>query len=203
MTTGSLRLALGVGALAVLWVLVYWWTPTEPKPSIAFQSPPVESPEPVVEAPPPPADEPKSEPERPAVVPPTFYEHTVERGDTAQSIAKKYYGTSEHWQAVMRANPKTDFQHLRAGLVVRVPVDPKNVQGVGAPDTPREESPHGIEYVVEKGDTLTGLAFRFYGRASVYQWIIDANKEALGPDGSKLKAGMKIVIPPAPDGAGR
>lgn len=204
MTQGSFRLALGVAALAALWIVVYWWTPAVPRPSIAFQPSPAPAP-PVVEptqseAPPTPDAKP-----RPGVQPPSFYQHTVERDDNAQKISQRYYGTTSHWQAVMRANPKTDFQHLRKGMIVRVPVDPKNIQGI-AGESPKPDAPvqaSGVEYVVEKGDTLTGLAFRFYGRASVYQWIIDANSDLLGADGTKIRPGMKIIIPPAPEGTER
>ncbi|MBL8746691.1 MAG: LysM peptidoglycan-binding domain-containing protein [Phycisphaerae bacterium] len=199
MTQGSFRLALAVAALAALWVVVYWWTPAAPRPTIAFQP----SPAPPAAEPAPPEPSPRAtSPTRPAVQPPSFYQHTVARDDTAQSISKRYYGTTAHWQAVMRANPKTDFQNLRAGLTIRVPVDPKNIQGRPEPADPEPPATSaGVEYVVERGDTLSGLAFRFYGRASVYKWIIEANEEQLGADGSRLRAGMKIIIPPAREGA--
>lgn len=202
MTQGSFRLALGVAALAALWIVVYWWTPTAPRPSIAFQSSP--SPAPPIEEPSrsdePPA--PKARP-RPAVTPPSFYQHVVARGDSAPSISKRYYGTAAHAKAVMRANPKTDFENLRVGMTIRVPVDTKNIQGIANNTPPKPDAPVkpvGTEYTVETGDTLTGIAFRFYGRASVYQWIIDANTDQLGADGTKLRAGMKVIIPPAPEG---
>lgn len=211
MTQGSFRLALGVAALAAIWIIVYWWTPSAPRPSIAFQPPP-QLPNTILDPQPSPADpahadEPAPSKPKPGVTPPTFYQHKVARDDTAQSISKRYYGTSAQWQAVMRANPKTDFQHLRIGMTIRVPVDPKNIQGLADKPAPTDSdstpATPGIDYVVEKGDTLTGLAFRFYGRASVYQWIIDANSEQLGADGSKIQPGMKIIIPPAPEGASR
>lgn len=203
MTQGSFRLALGVAALAALWIVVYWWTPAAPRPSIAFQPSPSPAPpstEPIRNEEPP-ARIPIAEP-RPAVTPPSFYQHVVARGDSATSISRSYYGTTAHAQAVMRANPKTDFQHLRKGMTIRVPVDPKNIQGIAdlspTPDRPAQST--GTEYTVEKGDTLTALALRFYGRATVYQWIIDANADQLGADGSRLRAGIKINIPPAPEG---
>jgi nucleoid-associated protein YgaU len=218
LTHGSLRLAAGVAALAALWVAVYWWAPGGPERTIAFQPPPEDpSPAPITFAPVEPAARPNPveapEPTRPSsgVEPPSFFQHTVARGDSAQSISKKYYGTEAHWRAVMHANPKTDFQHLRKGLVVRVPVDPKNVQGkpATAAETPKASSPtdaevaRGFEYVVEKGDTLSGLAFRFYGKASRWPAIAEANRELMGEDGSKFRAGMTIIIPPSPDDQSR
>lgn len=201
---GSTRLAIGVAALALLWVIVYWWTPAgSPRPSIAFQNPPSppEEQEMTTSAAPPAL----TTPARPAgaIIPPTFYQHTVVRGDTAETISRQYYGTARHWRAVMHANPKTDFQHLRPGLVVRVPVDPANIQGKPATEsaatTGGAEPVRGFEYVVQKGDTLSELAQRFYGRATAWGWIVDANRQSLGDDGRKLRAGMTIIIPPAPE----
>ncbi len=49
-------------------------------------------------------------------------------------------------------------------------------------------------YTIQPGDTLSGISQRFYGKASEYTKIIDANKEAI-PDADKIRAGQTIVIP--------
>lgn len=228
MSQGSWRVACGLGALVLLWVIVYWWTPA-PSRSIAFEAPrefeEAAAREATAREPQPPLEVevatsstrssssvPTDTPTRSGVEPPSFYMHTVVKGDSALSIAKKYYGSGDQWQAVMHANPKTDFQHLRAGMRVRVPVDPRNVQGRARPGQSEakestERAPRGpadgktasgVTYQVVSGDTLTGLAHRFYGRAALWRIIVDANREALGEDGSRLRAGMTIVIPPTP-----
>jgi len=52
----------------------------------------------------------------------------------------------------------------------------------------------GRTYVVQKGDTLYGIARKFYGDQSKWKVIYNANRGQLkSPD--KLKAGMKLVIP--------
>ncbi len=49
-------------------------------------------------------------------------------------------------------------------------------------------------YTIQPGDTLSGISQRFYGKASEYTKIIEANKEAI-PDADKIRAGQTIVIP--------
>lgn len=49
-------------------------------------------------------------------------------------------------------------------------------------------------YVIEEGDTLSALAKRFYGDASQYPRIFEANREVIKhPD--KIFVGQKILIP--------
>ena len=49
-------------------------------------------------------------------------------------------------------------------------------------------------YTIQPGDTLSGISQRFYGKASEYSKILDANKGTI-PDADKIKAGQTIVIP--------
>lgn len=222
MANASTRLALAVLALAVIWVIAYWRTEAPaPKPSVAFGEPPVAAVEPVTEAPPafeelplplptpaapvesPPAQETPPADPAPAgpTVPPRFREHTVQRGDTAESLSRQYYGTPSRWDAVMRANPRIDFHRLRAGTVIKIAVDPDNIQGVPAPTTAESpatptEPPPPIEYRVRSGDTLSGIAKAVYGDSSLWTIIRDANLEKVGRDGTRLRAGTTIIIPP-------
>ena len=49
-------------------------------------------------------------------------------------------------------------------------------------------------YVVEEGDTLYGIAKRFYGSIQVWKMIREANKAIISSD-NRLKAGDTIVLP--------
>jgi LysM repeat protein len=49
-------------------------------------------------------------------------------------------------------------------------------------------------YTVQKGDTLTKIAQKFYGSQKRWKRIIEANKDKLGSN-QTLKAGMTLVIP--------
>lgn len=54
----------------------------------------------------------------------------------------------------------------------------------------------GRIYTVQAGDTLSSLAVRFYGDATQWQRIYEANRDQLtSPEG--LRVGMRIRIPPA------
>lgn len=49
-------------------------------------------------------------------------------------------------------------------------------------------------YVVEPGDTLASIAYRFYGQTSARHQIFEANKDRINASG-KLKAGIALVLP--------
>lgn len=53
---------------------------------------------------------------------------------------------------------------------------------------------HPKTYVVEEGDTLFGVAKRFYGSVQAWKRIRDANKAVISSD-NRLKAGDTIVLP--------
>ncbi len=60
---------------------------------------------------------------------------------------------------------------------------------------PVEEEKEKIEiYEIVSGDTLGGIAKKFYGKASLYTRIHAANKELI-PDPNKIYPGQKIKIP--------
>jgi nucleoid-associated protein YgaU len=145
----------------------------------------------------------------PVRVAPQFKEYIVERGDTIGSIARKVYGDEGLAVVVAQANPLTDPARLKAGQRLRVPVDPNNIQGrlmdpVTGEFLPVEEDralPGRItEYVVERNDTLGGIAKALYGRATLWPLILDANSHVIKrPD--DIRPGMRLIIPPAPQGA--
>lgn len=77
--------------------------------------------------------------------------------------------------------------------------DVKGVSRIVADDLrfpePVEEEKEKIEiYEIVSGDTLGGIAKRFYGKASLYTRIHAANKELI-PDPNKIYPGQKIKIP--------
>ena len=84
-------------------------------------------------------------------------------------------------------------------LAILIAGDVKGVEKVIADDLtfpePKEEEKEKIEiYEIVSGDTLGGIAKRFYGKASLYTRIHEANKELI-PDPNKIYPGQKIKIP--------
>ena len=78
-----------------------------------------------------------------------------------------------------------------------------NVQGVAkvvandlrAPEPPPEEEPSKDQfYEIVSGDTLGGVAKKFYGKSSAYMKIFEANKDIIS-DPNKIYPGQKIRIP--------
>jgi LysM repeat protein len=63
---------------------------------------------------------------------------------------------------------------------------------------PKEPAPEpaGEIYEIQKGDTLSGIAKRYYGNAMKYTKIFEANKGVID-DPDKIYPGQKIRIPPA------
>jgi nucleoid-associated protein YgaU len=55
-------------------------------------------------------------------------------------------------------------------------------------------SGRGRTYTVAAGDSLSKIAKNFYGNASQYMKIFEANKDKLS-DPDKIKPGQELVIP--------
>ena len=49
-------------------------------------------------------------------------------------------------------------------------------------------------HIVRKGQTLSGIAYEYYGSASKWTKILDANKKTI-KDANKLTPGTKLIIP--------
>ena len=74
-----------------------------------------------------------------------------------------------------------------------------------SPSTPTPAAPAAVSssspqpeqtYEVQSGDTLLSIAEQFYGDATKWRRIYDANKDVIGNDPDKLKLEMKLKIPP-------
>lgn len=79
-----------------------------------------------------------------------------------------------------------------------------NLIRISAPQAPAPVAPPVVEaapapaaerwHVVVRGDTLSGIAAKYYGKASLYMKIFEANRDILdNPD--LIKVGQKLRIP--------
>jgi 5'-nucleotidase / UDP-sugar diphosphatase len=73
---------------------------------------------------------------------------------------------------------------------------PSPASSTGSPSAVASPVAGEQEYEVQSGDTLLSIAEQFYGDATRWRPIYDANKDTIGADPDKLKLGMKLKIPP-------
>ena len=65
----------------------------------------------------------------------------------------------------------------------------------GRVDTTAERVDTPQTYTVERGDTLSHIAKRFYGKAGEWNAIFEANRDQLS-DPDRIQPGQVLVIPP-------
>ncbi len=225
----SSRIFVGLCLLVLVWIGVYWmWEPErDAQPRITFAAPVEQQPAPMIEPvlePEPVVDElvapefvpvirPKiiasldddhQEPVR--VIPPEFNEYIVLEDENMGSIARKLYGSSGRWDVIARANPRVDPEKLKIGQVIRVPVDPDNIQGkvvTGDSDdgNKRVRPSKVVEYFIQSGDSLSRISERFYGSARHARMIYEYNRDTL-ESMDDLKIGQLLRLPPLEEAGG-
>lgn len=127
--------------------------------------------------------------------------YVVKSGDSFWSIARAEYGNSSYYNHLVRANPKVDPAKLKAGMRITIPgrdeVIPKN-----APSTALTPTPVAIDetrqYRVKRGDSLSTIASRLYGRSDMADKIYQLNRDTIGPNPSALKLNAILTLPEAP-----
>lgn len=95
----------------------------------------------------------------------------------------------------LRGNPRqTPAQQVRRRHEQR-PAQPATDAGT------RDRQPRALRHTVQRGETLIGLARRYYGpeEGDMYTRIHEANRDVI-PDPSNLPVGREIVIPGPADG---
>jgi nucleoid-associated protein YgaU len=91
------------------------------------------------------------------------------------------------WDTIKKVD--SAYQDLAADITVDT-----TIAASGAASAP--ENHHGEEqtYTVEAGDTLSKISRQFYGEASLYMSIFEANRNIL-TDPNKIQPGMRLRIP--------
>lgn len=112
--------------------------------------------------------------------------HTIQEGDTLLSIAAEYEITVE---ALKAANPELDETRLQIGQLLQLPAPGETPPTATPAPAPTRGT---IQYTVQSGDTLSGIAKRF---GVTTQQIIAATP-GLNPD--RLSIGQTLNIPDQP-----
>ncbi|QDU84430.1 LysM domain/BON superfamily protein [Planctomycetes bacterium Pla163] len=134
-------------------------------------------------------------------------------------LAERFYGNGAYAEVLRRDNeavgpPQAGMEILvlsssfAGRTAARTETFEPRAPGRPAPRTPKTgpdgapvqdvaDAPSGSTFrthVVRSGETLTGIAFAYYGRASLWTRIFDANRDVL-PNENDLKIGMQLRIP--------
>jgi LysM repeat protein len=117
--------------------------------------------------------------------------YTIQSGDSFEGIAVSWFGDPQKQSLIAMANPTVDPLRLQVGQIIKLP--PKN-----SVSTIRRANPAAggeIIHTVQSGETLSDISLEYFGKASRWQEIHDANLAIIGDDPGNLKVGMEIVIP--------
>ena len=129
--------------------------------------------------------------------------HVVVEGDTLTSIAKQYWGTSQGWENIEKANPGLTPTNLKLGAKLNIPAKDAAVSAPVKSSTSNSSSStggsvsntNGGDYEVVSGDTLSKISNKVYGDGKHWKQIYDANKKVIGDDASVLVVGTKLTLP--------
>lgn len=91
---------------------------------------------------------------------------------------------------------KPDFGNVSSGASSTAREVPKPAPAPGPPPPTGSTAGGGKTYEIQKGDTLSAIAQRHYGKASEWRRIHEANRDVI-KDPDKIYPGQKITIPDA------
>ncbi len=125
--------------------------------------------------------------------------YTVTTNDTGgfSGIAQDQYGAARYWTLIAEANPSVRSDQLRPGMQLVLPPKPVEEASSGGVDNV-DLQPGERVYVVTADDSggLWGISQKMYNGAGKH-WTLIAEANP-GVDSTRLRAGMRLIIPPLP-----
>jgi nucleoid-associated protein YgaU len=132
--------------------------------------------------------------------------HKVQQNETLRKIAEKYYGDESRWLIILNANQEKihDRNNIQIGTELVIP-EVKEVsqkvkeEAAAARPSQRvteatETKPSGKKHIVGQGESLFGIAQKYYNDGSKWYKILEANKKTI-KDRKSLKVGQELFIP--------
>jgi LysM repeat protein len=115
--------------------------------------------------------------------------YVVQSGDTLGEIAARELGSFEKWHDIAALNGNLDPKKLKKGMKIVLPAGAKASKSKA--DAKPAPAPGG-EYVVQKGDTLSGIAQKVLGKASRWNELVALNPSV---DADRLIVGSRLRLP--------
>lgn len=136
--------------------------------------------------------------------------HVIASGDTLSKIAERYLGSDSSWQDIVAVNNGLDPKRLQVGqrLLLPAPRAPRRpivadavADKAPTPDRGAQKATTrsplkatAAQHKIESGDTLSGIAKRYYSDARLWKRVFDANRDRLSRS-DKLPVGTILVLP--------
>ena len=117
--------------------------------------------------------------------------YTIQPGDTLKRISQQFYGRNDYYDEIAYLNGISNPNSIRAGDVIYLPDDYRELEFCGQDD--KWVDGNILYYTFGKGDTLWGLANKFYGDG-MYWKCLAAYNGIKNP--KKVRDGKVIMIPP-------
>ncbi|MEN9824989.1 MAG: hypothetical protein RI953_734 [Pseudomonadota bacterium] len=109
----------------------------------------------------------------------------VMRGDTLGAIAQKIFGSRKKWKALQTENGLADANKIYPGDVIYFTLDESSKAFAEKYEIGNRQA-----YTIAKGDTLAGLAAKFYGTQGAWRALWKENPQILNPD--RIRVGMVL-----------
>ena len=119
--------------------------------------------------------------------------YVVQPGDKLWTIAERMYGNGSYYTRIQAANPDVlaNGSNLTVGTTLIIPASDAPAATSERITRPAPASGQRV-HVVKSGELLSTIAKQYYGKASDFQKIIDANP---GINPRNIRVGQEIIIP--------
>lgn len=126
--------------------------------------------------------------------------HHVQSGERLSDIAQQYYGNANKWRLIAEANkdriPNPNV--VRAGVRLYIPpldAEPADTTAAAPREArPAPTTPQYKDYKLKRGEYLSTVAERIYGKATDWRKLYAINKDRIA-DPNNVRAGTVIRIP--------